>query len=655
MDLNILLNKYFPKYSNLKDFQERSINSLLNSGSTIAIAPTGGGKSLIYWLSAMAIDGICLVVSPLIALIVEQASKLRAFGIEVMEFHGDINRNKELFDFANGMYCPKFIFASPERMANDALFEFCIAKQRSKIKLCVIDEIHCVSQWGFDFRPFYKRIPEFLNNVFGDNWPKLLGLTATINPKELGEACKEFRIPSDCVIRENQSMRTNICINVKKIGDEEEKQDELWKIIESRKNQKILVYQYRKYKSNGVIDLCEIAKSRNLRAEHFHGDMSAKERQGVIDRFVKGDIDVVFATNAFGMGIDIPDIRCVIHYMLPDSVEQYYQEIGRAGRDGNSSEAFLLYSNKNIQVRKTHYIDKQFLSATQIEKVYSELTSKGRVRMATVVMYDEDELSKIFNNLISCDAISIAGKGFRTLKCIDSTTNNNISQLIESSSTGLTVSVLKKNPQETVKSLFCKVLDSVLKGETFFQKTGLNKCLFIDIKNPVLTEDQLSSIQDMLEQRKQYKHSLFDYLVYLLENFSDSQSLHQEIGKYLGVDKLSLGLIHETENKIRVRSKSEVIIANILYREKIDFKYEEKFVYGDGLYKLPDFTIRYNNKVWYWEHLGLIGKADYDRKWEAKKKVYKYQGVWDNVICTYESPTLSNEVLDMISKIRKES
>ncbi|HMM17025.1 MAG TPA: DEAD/DEAH box helicase [Petrimonas sp.] len=172
----------------LKLFQEKVINNVITHGSTLAVMPTGGGKSLIYWISAKALKGTCLVVSPLIALIDEQAEKLTTSGCNVLAIHGGMGASeqiKQLKMFANGETNPDFIFASPERMATDGFFEYCISLQKDKIKLVVIDEVHCISQWGFDFRPFYKHIPVFLNSVFSEQWPRVLGLTATINPREL--------------------------------------------------------------------------------------------------------------------------------------------------------------------------------------------------------------------------------------------------------------------------------------------------------------------------------------------------------------------------------------------------------------------------------------------------------------------------------------
>ncbi len=171
---------HFPKLKDqfsLKPFQRIVIENVCNVDSTVAIMPTGGGKSLIYWVATKAMGSTTLVVSPLIALIDEQADKLKLQGCKILVAHSGIEYKKQyeqLSAFANGKVTPDFIFASPERIATDGFFEYCIKARKDAIKLVAIDEIHCISQWGFDFRPFYKRIPTFLNNVFGSACLKCL-------------------------------------------------------------------------------------------------------------------------------------------------------------------------------------------------------------------------------------------------------------------------------------------------------------------------------------------------------------------------------------------------------------------------------------------------------------------------------------------------
>jgi len=640
----------------LNPFQEKVINHVIESGSTLAIMPTGGGKSLIYWITAKALKGTCLVVSPLIALIDEQAEKLTKEGFEVLAIHGSMGASeqmKQLKKFAKGESNPDFIFASPERMATDGFFEYCISFQRNKIKLVVIDEVHCISQWGFDFRPFYKHIPKFLNSVFSDKWPTILGLTATINPIELIDITKDFKISKSSIIKDDILLRFDIDLKVEKLSNEEEKKERLWEIIEDHPNEKVLVYLYRKYYKGGVEDLCEIANQKGLNALSFHGDMSGIERQKIIREFRDGSINLVFATNAFGMGIDLPNIRVVIHFMIPESIEQYYQEIGRAGRDHNGATSYMLYSNKNVQVRKTHFIDKSFPKGDEVKNLFKK-AANNEVGKKTLQYFAEEELQSALPYFLNCGAITIEGKGFTGIKVFKSNMNLQLQKIIDSSRTGMVIPLLLKSDFSTLtcKEFFSITYKALVNNEATLAKT-LDKCLIIEASENKLTDRQFEEINLETELKRKYKHDLLDYFVYLLDNFDGSNSLHQEIGSYLGVSKHLLGKIHKTENEIWVRSKSEVIIANILYHSNVDFDYEAKLFYNETQWKEPDFTIKYKGQTWYWEHLGLLGEEQYNKNWQEKKQIYKDLGIFDKVITTKESAVLSNQVNELIKKIKK--
>lgn len=652
-----VFKKEFPVLASifsLKPFQEKVINQVITNGSTLAVMPTGGGKSLIYWVTAKALKGTCLVISPLIALIDEQADKLSKEGLNVLAIHGGMGASeqiKQLKKFAKGESNPDFIFASPERMATDGFFEYCISQQKDKIKLVVIDEVHCISQWGFDFRPFYKHIPVFLNSVFSTHWPKILGLTATINPRELIDITSDFKIDKKSILKDDVLLRFDIDLKVEKLSNEEEKRERLWEIIEDHKDEKILVYLYRKYHKGGVEDLCDVANQKGLTALSFHGDMTSSERQQIITEYRDGSTNLVFATNAFGMGIDIPNIRVVIHFMLPESIEQYYQEIGRAGRDQNGATSYMLYSNKNVQVRKTHFVDKSFPKGDEIKELFKK-ASNNEIGKKTLQYFAEEELQSALPYFLNCNAITIEGKGFTGLKVFKTNTNARLKSIVDSSKTGMVIPVLLKpeNTKLSCKDFFNITYKALVADEATLTKS-LDKCLIINATENELTDEQLDTISSETARKREYKHNLLDYLVYLLDNFDSSNSMHQEIGRYLGVNKHLLNKIHKTESGIWVRSKSEVIIANILYRSGIDFQYEEKLYYNSNQWKEPDFTIRHNGKTWYWEHLGLLGDEQYNENWQEKKQIFKDLGVFDFVITTKESAVLSNQANELIKKI----
>lgn len=652
-----VFEKEFPALANefsLKPFQEKVINQVILNGSTLAIMPTGGGKSLIYWVSAKALKGTCLVVSPLISIIDEQAGKLTEQGCKVLAIHSGMGASeqiKQLKAFAKGESNPDFIFVSPERMATDGFFEYCISLQKAKIKLVVIDEVHCISQWGFDFRPFYKHIPTFLESVFENHRPKVLGLTATINPRELIDITSDFEIDKNSILKDDVLLRFDIDLKVEKLTNEEEKQKRLWEIIEDHKNEKVLIYLYRKYHKGGVEDLCEEANQMGFNALSFHGDMTSSERQRIISEYRDGSTNLVFATNAFGMGIDIPNIRVVIHFMLPESIEQYYQEIGRAGRDQKGAIAYMLYSNKNVQVRKTHFIDKSFPNQDEVKHLFTKATN-NEVGRKTLQYFSEEELQSTLPYFLNCGAISIDGKGLTNLKVFKSISNARLKEIVDSSKTGMVIPILAKLENEglSCKDFFNITYKALVDKQAILNK-NLDKCLIIKATETELTVEQIEEINKETTKKREYKHNLLDYLVYLFDNFESSQSLHQEIGKYLGVSKHLLGKIHKTENGIWVRSKSEVIIANILFRSGIEFQYEERLYYNENQWKEPDFTIKHNGKTWYLEHLGLLDNENYNENWQEKKQIYKDLGVFENVLTTTESPVLSSKVNDIINKL----
>ena len=416
--LNDKLKELFPVFNHdLTDKQNEAVNNVLKNDSTLCILPTGGGKSMVYWLSGAILGGTTIVISPLISLITEQAELLRGHGYQTLELHSSFSAKKQfdiLIKFANKEINPHFIFVSPEKIAVDGFFEYCCKKRKDDIKLIVIDEVHCVSQWGISFRPFYRRIPNFINNIYNNDWPKLLALTATLNPLELNDICESFKIERESIVKNDILMRNEIQLHVKKFYNEKEKEENFWKILDMHKGEKTLVYLYRKKGDRGVEGLYEKAIEKGYKAEYFHGDLEAKDRMEIISRYRSGETDIIFATNAFGMGIDIKDIRVVIHFMIPESAEQFYQEIGRAARDKNGANAYLLYTNKNIEVKKSHFIDRSFPTEDKIRETYKKISKKIGYRPLQV--YDDDEIQDCLQYYIESGLIEIAAKGFSGLE-----------------------------------------------------------------------------------------------------------------------------------------------------------------------------------------------------------------------------------------------
>lgn len=648
------LAKYFPEFDfKLKDFQKKVITNVVEKDNTLCIMPTGGGKSLIYWMSALEMEGTAIVVSPLVALIAEQAEKIRSHGFEVLELYSGIPGKKQaeiLRDFANGKSNPKFIFASPEKIATDGLFEYCIRKRKADIKLMVIDEVHCVSQWGMSFRPFYKRIPDFLMSVFGDKWCRVLALTATLNPKELVDICEAFRIESENICKEEILMRSNIQLHVKKFEKEDEKEEKFWDIVKMHRDEKTLVYVYRKESDRGVEGLCEKAVNLGYKAAYFHGDMTAKERTEIIDRYKANEINIIFATNAFGMGIDIPDIRVVIHFMIPESAEQYYQEVGRAARDQDAANAYLLYSNKNIDVKKRHFIDKSFPTEDKLQESFKKIARKVGIKVFPY--FEDDEIQNCLPYYLEAGLIKIIGKGFADLKDISNIKDLKVQSLYDSSKTKAFGSIVKKSDlpvSEITEIVYGGYVDA-----NYTMDKPLQKWLIIDVVENEISDSKMKSMLSSIEEKKKYKHELLDYFVHLLnECGSNSLELHKEIALYLGMNKYNLERVHETLDGNHVRSKSEVIICNLLYESGIKYEYEKPLFYEQDKHIMPDFTIFLENgSEIYWEHVGMLGNEQYDSNWNYKMDVYEkyFPG---KMIKSYESGTISKSAKSLIEKIKE--
>jgi ATP-dependent DNA helicase RecQ len=631
--------------------QRQIIQSVLDGHNTLALMPTGSGKSLCYWIAGKGLGGVTIVVFPLTALMDEQALKLRNHGCRVATLHSGIDgkqQYQELIDLYNGVM-PDFIFLSPERLATDGFLEFVLQSIRDRIRLVVIDEAHCISQWGHDFRPFYQDIPPFLAHVFGGKpLPPVLALTATLNPKNVEQLCQDFHIASGHVFCSELLLRHEIALRVKKVTDEDEKDVLLWETLEAHRNEKVLVYVDRRSGKRSTEELSGLALQKGFKAAFFHGAMSTDEKIEVIRKFKAGELQLVFATSAFGMGIDIPDIRGVIHYLLPESIEQYYQQIGRAGRDGKPAWGLLFYSDKNVKVRRKDFIAKSFPNAEEIRKAFSVL-SNDKVGKVTFNYFDDEDQQSAFHYLVAQGVVKVLCKGVQNLSVFElakKTTVPEFTSLLSATKNGLLITTARKTalPESEIVR---KVYQWVAERKIVSQRSPA-KCLVIESFSETLPEDVLEKIMEDVEAKKEHKFAMLDQFVKLLDEYTDSQHLHQEIGLYLGVDRFKLGRIYQTLSGHMVRSKSEVIIANILFERKIPFEYEAELVV-DGDQFSPDFTIKWKGQTYYWEHLGLLEQEQYKSEWKIKEAMYKkhFPG---RLITTTESAVLSKTAEGLVNQ-----
>jgi ATP-dependent DNA helicase RecQ len=350
-----VLQQYW-HYDSFRDLQEEIIFEVLQENDVLAILPTGGGKSLCYQLPTILLDGACLVISPLIALMQDQHRDLNEKGIASLYVHSGLNQKEVEAAFAEmttGDY--KFIFLSPERLQTQLLKDYL---PNWNIRLIAVDEAHCISQWGYDFRPPYLRIAE-IKKILLD--VPIIALTASATPKVQDDIIEKLEI-STAKKFIGSFQRKNISISCL---SESYKLKKICDILQKVKGS-ALVYCRSRLRTKEVSDaLCAIG----LQANFYHAGLSSVERELKQNAWINNETRIMSCTNAFGMGIHKSDVRCVIHYDLPESPEAYYQEIGRAGRDNHKSYAIVLYSEQDLHKMMSDSVLK-FPSIQKIQEVY---------------------------------------------------------------------------------------------------------------------------------------------------------------------------------------------------------------------------------------------------------------------------------------------
>jgi ATP-dependent DNA helicase RecQ len=354
-----ILTKYWG-FTSFKPLQEQIIMSVAEGKDTLGLMPTGGGKSMTFQVPAMAHEGICLVITPLVALMKEQVERLNSLEIKSVAIHSGMNREEIDIALENCIYGNyKFLYVSPERIATPV---FQSKARRLNISLVAIDEAHCISQWGYDFRPSYLKIA-VLRDIIGEKVP-FLALTASATPQVIDDILKRLAFREKNVLRTSFE-RKNISYLVRNVED---KPKYLLSTLNKVKGSGIVYVRSRK-KSK---EIAELVVGNGINADFYHAGLTPELRDKKQAAWSSGETRVIVSTNAFGMGIDKADVRFVIHWDIPDSIESYFQETGRAGRDGNPSYAVLLFSGSD-KSRLNDTIRHRFPEVEKIKDIYEAL------------------------------------------------------------------------------------------------------------------------------------------------------------------------------------------------------------------------------------------------------------------------------------------
>ncbi len=335
MNINHILKQYwgFPSF---RPLQEEIIQSVLEGKDTLALLPTGGGKSICFQVPALAKEGLCLVITPLIALMKDQVEKLKTKNIPALSVHTGMTYTdikKTLQNAAYGNY--KFLYVSPERLETSLFQEFLPALP---VNLIAVDEAHCISQWGYDFRPSYLKIANTRQQK--PNVP-VLALTASATPEVQKDICEQLHFASPCIFRQSFE-RPNLSYSVFEVDSKINKLTDILKKVAGS----AIVYCKSRRRTR---EIAELLKMEKLDADFYHAGLPQDERNSRQEKWISNTCRIMVCTNAFGMGIDKPDVRTVVHMDAPDCLENYYQEAGRAGRDGMKAFAVLLYHNYELK------------------------------------------------------------------------------------------------------------------------------------------------------------------------------------------------------------------------------------------------------------------------------------------------------------------
>ena len=533
-------------YSEFRSLQEDIVQATLDGKDVLALLPTGGGKSICFQVPGLVREGVTIVVSPLIALMKDQVEQLKKRGITAAAVYSGMSKREIDITLDNAVYGNmKFLYVSPERLQTELMRE---RTKRMQVALLAIDEAHCISQWGYDFRPPYLQIPEFRELIPDVN---VIAVTASATPQVQTDIQEKLAFGKERAFYQKSFARANLSYSVRKVDD---KGPKLLEILEKVPGTSVVYVRSRKRTE----EIAHWLQAKGVSADFYHAGMSGEQRTTKQANWIEDRTRVIVATNAFGMGIDKPDVRTVVHLDLPDHLEAYYQEAGRAGRDEKKAFAVMLYNKTDVDNLRRRVLA-AYPSVEMMRKVYQGLANYFKIAVGSHVMssynFDVEAFAKHYG--------WPAGEVFQSLRRLEDSSIVQLSEaFLQSGRVMFKVNARKLYEFEIAEAAFEPIIKALLRlygGELFGN--------FVSVSESKLGNEIKRSVNEVMRQLQALaQRDLLDYeprkdkpqLTFLTTRY-DASHLPLDVKwleerKARDVEKME-AMVHYTEHRNRCRTQ----------------------------------------------------------------------------------------------------